>query len=116
MGACTSTPNQREEIEAYRDEVSRDLHRTTATGKKTKQVFGFKPMTHIQLTALQNVMKNSLVSEAERKYSVTFWDEEAMDYRTGNFYIPDITYTREWIDTKNNLIHYAAFDMTIVEY
>lgn len=83
---------------------------------KTKQVFFFRPLTHLQILALKNVMANALVNAAQRKYHVTYWNDEAMDYDTGDFYIPDITYTKEWIDVENNIIHYAEFQMTIVEY
>lgn len=116
MDKCTSTPNQREEIEAYRDDYSRDLHRVTATGKKTKQTFAFRALKHTELAALKTVMANSLVDEGQRKYNVTFWDDEKLEYRTGAFYIPDITYTRSWIDEKNNILYYKEFEMTIVEY
>ena len=38
-----TTPNQREEIKAYRDDNTRDLTRITAEG--TKSVFGFAAMS-----------------------------------------------------------------------
>jgi len=112
----TSTPNQREEIKAYRDEYTRNLHRVTASGHKTKQTFRFKSLTDEQLGSLKAVMANSLVSEKERKYHITYWNDEILDYKEGDFYIPDITYTRARIDESRNRLYYAPFDMTIVEY
>jgi hypothetical protein len=81
---------------------------------KTKQVLHFRSLTDTQLSALKNVMKNSLVDEKQRKYNITYWNDEEMAYKTGAFYIPDITYKRNWSDDKS--IHYDAFDMTIIEY
>ena len=43
-----STPNQREEIKATRDDNSRKLHRVTAQGKISSFSLVFKPMTNTQ--------------------------------------------------------------------
>lgn len=112
----TQTPNQREEIKAYRDDYTRDLHRATATGHKTKMSFQFRALKDTELLALQRVMRNSLVSENERKYNVEYWNDEEMAYKTSDFYIPDITYTRSMVDEDNNILYYAPFTMTLVEY
>ena len=112
----TSTPNQREEVKAYRDDYSRDLHRVTATGKKTKQVFHFRSLTNVELSALKAVMANSLVNASERKYRITYWNDEDLTYKTGDFYVPDITYVRQRVDEKNNKLYYGEFDLTIIEY
>lgn len=111
-----STPNQREEVKAYRDEYSRALHRVTATGKKTKQTFKIRSLKDTELASLKAVMENSLVNAAERKYHITYWNDEDLTYKTGNFYVPDITYTRSRIDEANNILYYAPFTITIVEY
>ncbi len=111
-----SIPNQREEIEAYRDDYSRDLYRITADGMKTKQTFRFRKLTDRQLLALKNVMKNSLVNEKERKYYIEFWNDETMQYETGDFYIPDITYKRSMIDEERKVLIYGEFEMNIIEY
>lgn len=83
---------------------------------KTKQVFYFRRLTDTQLLALKNVMKNSLVDEKQRKYQITIWNDETMAYKTGKFYIPDITYTRSMIDEKTNTLYYGEFEMSIIEY
>jgi hypothetical protein len=116
LGGSESTPKQREEIEAYRDDDSRTLHRVTASGKKTSQKFKFRSLTDTQLKALKNVMNNSLVSAKERKYTITYWDDENLQYDSGDFYIPDITYTRKRIDEKKNILYYDEFEMEIIEY
>lgn len=116
MDKCQSIPNQRTEIEAYREDYSQLLHRVTATGVKTKQIFYFRPLTATQLSALKTVMRAALVNELQRKYRITYWNDEDLAYETGDFYIPDITYTRARIDTKKNELYYSEFEMHIIEY
>ena len=48
-----STPNQREEIKAYRDDNTRDLTRITAQGKKS--VFKFKTRKYLHLSEKQEI-------------------------------------------------------------
>ena len=43
-----STPNQREEIKAYRDDNTRDLFRVTAEGRKTIISFSTRPGLNLQ--------------------------------------------------------------------
>ena len=83
---------------------------------KTKQVFYFRRLTDMQLLALKNVMANSLADAKQRKYHITFWNDETLKYETGDFYIPDITYTRYMIDEKTNTLYYDEFEMSIIEY
>ena len=110
----TSTPNQREEIKAVRDDYSRKLTRVTANGQITKFSLVFRPLTNTQLSALHNVMNNSLVSEKERKYRVTYWNDEHLRYERGLFYIPDITYERLLVG--DDYILYNSFTMEFVGY
>lgn len=109
-----STPNQREEIKAVRDDYTRKLKRVTATGKITNFSLVFKPLTNIQMQALRNVMQNGLLDEAERKYDVTYWDDERLCYARAPMYIPDVTYERMII--KDNFIVYNSFTMEFIGY
>jgi len=110
----TSTPNQREEIKAVRDDYSRKLTRVTANGQITKFSLVFRPLTNKQLSALHNVMNNSLISEKERKYSVTYWDDEKLCYKRAPMYIPDITYERLMVG--DDYVLYNSFTMEFIEY
>lgn len=115
----TSTPNQREEISAYRDENSRDLHRVTAAGTKTKQIFHIRSLTIEQMAALKAVMANAIVNEKQRKYRITYWNDEELKYKTGVFYVPDITYVRQMIIERPDgtyTMRYGEFELHIIEY
>lgn len=107
-------PNQREEIKAERDDYTRELTRVTADGMITRQSFVFRPMNIKQLRALKNVMKSGLVNAKQRRYNVTYWNDENLRYEKGDFYIPDITYSRRTAD-ENDLI-YNEFTMTLIGY
>lgn len=109
-----STPNQREEIKATRDDTTRKLFRVTASGQISKFSIVIKPLTNTQLSALKNIMRNSLVNDAQRKYNVTYWNDEHLRYENGNFYIPDITYERLLVG--DDFILYNSFTMEFVGY
>lgn len=110
----TSIPNQREEIKAERDDYTRELMRVTADGMITKQTFVIRELTDTQMLAFKNVMKNSLVSEKQRKYHITYWNDENMQYEEGDFYIPDPTYTRKL--ATDTYIKYGTFEISIIGY
>ena len=108
------TPNQREEISAKRDDYTRKLSRVTADGKITKMSFVFRPLNITQMRALRTVMANGLVNAKERKYNVTYWNDENLRYERGYFYIPDITYKKGIVDASG--IMYKPFTMTLIGY
>lgn len=110
----TSIPNQREEIKAERDDYTRELLRVTADGMITKQTFVIRELTDTQMLAFKNVMKNSLVDEKQRRYHITYWNDESLQYEEGDFYIPDITYTRKL--ATDTYIKYGKFEITIIGY
>lgn len=108
------TPNQREEIKAERDDYTRTLMRVTADGMITKQSFVFRRMNIKERRALKNVMKSGLVDEKQRRYHVTYWNDENLQYEEGDVYIPDITYSRALADDDG--IIYNEFTMTLIGY
>lgn len=109
-----STPNQREELKATRDDTTRKLHRVTASGQISSFSLVFKPLTNTQLAALHAVMNNSLVNANQRKYNVTYWNDEHLQYENGDFYIPDITYERMIVG--DDYILYNSFTMEFIGY
>ena len=108
------TPNQREELKATRDDNTRRLHRVTASGQISKFSLVFKPLTNRQLQALHTIMNNSLVNPAQRRYNVTFWNDEHLQYENGDFYIADITY--EKLLVGDDFILYNSFTMEFIGY
>lgn len=118
-----STPNQREEIKAYRDDNTRDLTRITAKGKKSVVSFDtIDGLTLAEKKEIQAFFKNCLTSSAlsgenfnlQRKVKLRYWDDENNAYKDGIFYMPDISYNiKEY--TSNNII-YKSIHFEFVEY
>ncbi len=111
----STTPNQREEIKAYRDDNTRDLTRVTAAGRKT--AIQFKTRAHLHLAEkqeIQNFFVSHEVDHAERKIQLTFWNDESNDYQTGYFYRPNMDFVIERI-TEDDIV-YGEFTFDLVEY
>ena len=111
----TATPNQRTEVEAYRD-LNNLLHRDTSPNFKTKIDFNTRPLYLAEKMELQSVFASGLVNRAQRKYSVTYWDDEQNTYRTGVFYMPDVDYKIINVDEETKNILYNKMRFALIEY
>lgn len=111
----TSTPNQRTEIEAYRD-LNNLLHRDTSQNVKTKIEFNTPPLWLEEKIELQNVISSGLVNKNQRKYNVTYWNDEENIYKTGVFYMPDVDFKVIRVDEEMNNILYNKMRFALIEY
>lgn len=110
-----STPNQREEIKAYRDDNTRNLTRVTAAGRKTAITFKTRDnLTLAEKMEIQNFFTSHETNAAERKVPLTFWNDESNSYKTGYFYRPNTKFQIKSISGKD--ITYAAIQIDLVEY
>lgn len=111
----TATPNQRTEVEAYRD-LNNLLHRDTSPNFKTKFDFNTRPLYLAEKMELQSVFASGLVNRAQRKYKVTYWDDEQNTYKTGVFYMPDVDYKIINVDEETKNILYNKMRFALIEY
>ena len=110
-----STPNQREEIKAYRDDNTRNLTRVTAQGKKSKITFQIRDnITLEQKIEIQTFFTAHEVSAEERKIEITYWNDEDNNYKTGFFYRPNLTFKISHI--SGTTIFYKGFKIELIEY
>ena len=110
-----STPDQREELVAYRDDNTRNLVRVTASGKKS--VFSFKTRENLHLAekeAIQKFFTDAEVDHEQRKVQLEFWNDETNSYDTGYFYRPNMPFPIKRI-TDNDII-YGELNLEFVEY
>lgn len=114
-----STPKQREELKAYRDDNTRDLTRVTAQG--TKSVFSFETRDNLHLEdkiAIQKFFtdaeEDTDEAHLQRKVQLQYWNDETNQYETAYFYRPDIKFTKKKI-TDTDII-YNSFKFDFVEY
>lgn len=112
-----SIPNQRLEVNAYRN-ANMLLIRETSPNFKTKITITVKGMNLEEKKAFQNVINRAMISSRERKIDLTYWNDETNEYVHGatGFYIPDITYVVENIDEDKPDIMYKSFSITMIEY
>ena len=113
-----SSPKQREEIKAERDDNTRDLIRVTASGMKTAIHFKTRDGLHLtDKTAFMNWFK-ALQTDAERqkqrKVDIRYWDDDAGDYATGTFYMANPKFSIKHI-TGDDII-YNSTDIDLIEY
>lgn len=110
-----STPNQREEIKAYRDDNTRELYRVTAEGQKS--VFQFDTIDGLSLQDkinIQNFFTSAEINTKERKVQLEFWNEENNQYSIGYFYRPNMEFTIQNISEDD--ITYSSLTFEFVEY
>lgn len=87
-----TTPNQRTELEAYRD-AEIELHRVTSPNYKTSIMLTLCPMSLADKQRVQSIINSAMIIPTERKVRVTYWNEETNSYENGLFYISDVVYS-----------------------
>lgn len=113
-----STPNQRIELDAYRD-ANVLLHRETASSFKTKIKLNIRELTLTERIALDNVIglaTLSVTDKKQRKVRITYWNDETLEYSAGDFYMSDSTYTVHTLNEENKDLEYNPFTITLTEY
>ena len=113
-----STPNQRVEIDAYRD-ANVLLHRETSENFKTSITLNIRAMNVEEMTAFKTVIGLATLdinSKKQRKLMVTYWNDEELDYKTATMYMPDVTYTIHTVDEVDRDIEYNGFTIELIEY
>lgn len=90
----------------------------SGTGITKIKYYSANPMHTIKFTlkpgtaAEQATIRSALANKTER--SVTYWDDDTGTYKTGNFWIKDVTWTHSFENT--NSVYYDKTTVTLVEY
>lgn len=115
MGSYASSPNQREEVKAYRDDDSRNLTRVTASGMKSKIEFStIQGMSLTQKVELMNFFANGESDHKQQKIELEYWNDDTNSYKTGTFYRSNTDY--KIIEIEQDNIYYDAIEIKLVEY
>lgn len=107
LNSYKSTPNQMTDLDSYTDSNGL-LHRNVLPHKSTKIEFNTPPLTLATKIELQSLLPTRV------KLSLTYWNDEENVYKTGDFYIPDITFEVSH-HTANN-IWYNPVRIAFIEY
>ena len=109
-------PNKRTELDSYRDSATLMLYRTTSPYYKSQITLPIRRLYYGEKIFLKSIIDAAMLNETERKVAVTYWNDEEMDYKSGEFYIADIKYTITHIDAiKLNMV-YKPFSIILTEY
>lgn len=111
-----STPNQRVEVDAYRD-ANVLLHRETSGNFKTSIKLNIRSLDLKEMKAFKNVIGLATLSvndKKQRKLAVNYWNDETLQYDYAEMYMPDVTYTIHIISEKD--IEYNSFTIELIEY
>ena len=109
----SSTPDQRLDSDAERDNNGY-LQRSTLPDGKSDITFSTHIMSLDEKIYFQNMIKSSIINDAQRKCKVTYWNDETNNYETGYFYIPDVEYSIMDAGTKDIL--YNPISVELIEY
>lgn len=113
QGGYSVTPNQRTELSAFRDN-NNYLQRTTSQNHKTKISIETGILYLQDKINIQNIMSQGCINSTERKYNITYWNDEDNCYVNADFYMPDVTYTV--LDTLGNDVIYQPIKFEFIQY
>lgn len=117
-GGWESSPNQRLEIDAYRD-ANALLHRDTSPNAKTSITLTLRGMTYEERQAFDTVIGLATLPNSDkiqRRVSITYWNDEELDYKTGVFYMADPKWAINIIDEIKKTYEYKPTTIKLTEY
>lgn len=109
------TPNQRMETEAKRT-LDGILHRSTVEHTASKIEFTTPNITNLDVDEMMTLFRNAWSSTIERKLTLEYYENETNSYKTGEFYMPDIKFEIDHIETATNVIVYKETRVAFIEY
>lgn len=105
------TPNQRIDQDSDSDATGM-LHRNVLPHTRTKIEFETPQMLRgTDVLAISTLLG---LSGSRRDVTITYWDHESQDYKTGKCYVPDISY-QLMRNTRDDLV-YMPIRYAFIEY
>ena len=109
------TPNRRLDVDSATN-ANGVLERNVLDHMPSTISFQTRPMWNDMLGQMMTFIRNHYSVEKEKKMVIEYYCPDIDDYKTGEFYIPDITYPINMVDNKNNCILYNSFSLEFIEY
>jgi len=106
-------PNRRQDIDSTRN-ANGILVRNVLDHTASTISFSTKPMWNDELAELMSFLRNHYSVEKEKKLIITYYCPDLDDYKTGEFYIPDIEFPIYRVESKR--IFYSSFTLEFIEY
>lgn len=108
-------PNRRQDLDPYRD-ANGKLHRNTLSHTASTIEFQTKPMWNNDFETVMAWLRSHYSVDSEKKIPLTYYCPDTNSYSTGNFYVPDIEITMNYVDTTHNKILYESATIEFIEY
>lgn len=109
------TPNRRQDLDSTRN-ANGILQRNVLSHTASTIDLTVRNLNNKELASLMSFIRSHYLNEQEKKLSITYYCPDLDDYKTGEFYVPDIEFTIRMIDTTNNAIEYSQFTLEFIEY
>lgn len=109
----SSVPSRISDEDAGTDQTGR-LWRSPLPHKRSTAKFTVKKMVLDKKIAFQSIVQGAITNAAERKMTVTYWNDDVNDYRTTECYVPDIEYSVR--DADATTIYYNPISVELIEY
>ena len=107
------TPNIRQDKDPTRD-MSGVLHRAVVPARASTIKFSTPSLHLAEKQEIQAFFNACMVSSAERKVQIEFWDDENNVYKIETMYMPDVKYTIIY-HTADDIV-YAPIDFELIGY
>lgn len=113
-GGYKDTPDQRQDKDSYRDGEG-GLHRNVLPARSTTlEITTLSGLTLEEKNAFVSAINSGLSNAAERKVTLTYWNNETGSYCTDEFYMPDMTFTIKGV--INGTIVYDSMTFKFIGY
>lgn len=109
------TPNRRQDVDSTRN-ANGVLERNVLDHMPTTISFKTKPMYNDDLEKMMSFIRSHYSVEKEKKLVLEYYCPDINDYKTGEFYVPDISFPIDMVDVKNKRILYREFQLEFIEY
>jgi hypothetical protein len=109
------TPNRVQDLDPKRVETG-VLYRNALSHTVTTIQFQTKPMWNSDMSSLMSFIRSSYSNASEKKVTVNYYSPDINAYKTGTFYVPDIEFEINMIDTSKNKILYNSTTIEFIEY
>ena len=108
-------PAQRLDLDSTRD-LTGVLHRNVLAHTATVIKFTVPHLTNAEHDTLLDLLRANMSNTHTKTITLYYWNDEVHDYRTGVFYIPDLTFPIRSVDPIKNTILYGEFELQFIEY
>ena len=107
-------PMQSIDLDSYRSETGTLIR--NVIGAKAKIEFNTPIIPESDWTSLWTVISAGFNNNDERKLKLRYYDTWSSSYKTGWFYVPDVSTPIRNIDPTNNNILYNEIRVAFIEY